>query len=150
MATVINSYNGNGLTLGAYVDGILTQNNEAGGVPSAPHSNFWDTLDHAGFTTGNVPGVSFGPSPPYPILDLKTPTNSNFVLALQGVGPLFDNNTGAFGQMPGNANPPSMPYFTTAQIQPIHRLDHERLPQSRRHVRAIGRIVPGTSRWRAV
>jgi len=45
--------------------------------------------------------------------------NSNFVLALQGVGPLFDNNTGAFGQMPANANPPAMPFFTAAQIQPI-------------------------------
>jgi hypothetical protein len=33
--------------------------------------------------------------------------------------PLFDNNTGAFGQMPANANPPAMPFFTAAQIQPI-------------------------------
>jgi hypothetical protein len=41
------------------------------------------------------------------------------VLALQGIGPLFDNNTGAFGQMPANANPPAMPFFTAAQIQPV-------------------------------
>jgi hypothetical protein len=34
---VIDSYNGSGLTLGAYIDGILKQNNEAGGVASAPH-----------------------------------------------------------------------------------------------------------------
>jgi hypothetical protein len=115
----IDSYNGNGLTLGAYIDGILKQNNEAGGVAGAPHSNFWDTLNHNEFTTGNVPGVKFGPSPPYPILVVGNGANSNFVLALQGIGPLFDNNTGAFGQMPANANPPAMPFFTAAQVQPI-------------------------------
>jgi hypothetical protein len=119
MATVIDSYNGNGLTLGAYVDGILTQNGEIGGVPSAPHDNFWDTLSYNEFTTGTVPGVNFGPNPPYPIIDQQHPENSNFVQALQGVGPLFNNNDGAFGQMPANANPPSQPYFTSAQIEPI-------------------------------
>jgi len=117
--TVIQSYNGTGLTLGAYIDGILKQNNEAGGVPSAPHKNFWDTLSYKDFTTGNVPGVTSGPNPPYPILVVGNGANSNFVLALQGIGPLFDNNTGAFGQMPANANPPAMPYFTSDQIQPI-------------------------------
>jgi len=116
---VIQSYNGTGLTLGAYIDGILKQNNEAGGVPSAPHKNFWDTLSYKDCTTGNVPGVNFGPNPPYPILVVGNGANSNFVLALQGVGPPFDNNTGAFGQMPANANPPAMPYFTSDQIQPI-------------------------------
>jgi hypothetical protein len=120
MATgVIDSYNGSGLTLGAYIDGILQQNNEAGGVAAAPHKNFWDTLNYNEFTTGNVPGVNSGPNPPYPILVVGDGANSNFVLALQGAGQLFDNNTGAFGQMPANANPPAMPFFTAAQIQPI-------------------------------
>jgi len=120
MATpVINSYNGSGQTLSAYIDGILTQNNEIGGVTSAPHQNFWDTMSYAEFTTGNVPGVNFGPNPPYRILIPGNADNSNFIQALQGVGPLFDNDTGAFGQMPADANPPTMPFFTDAQIQPI-------------------------------
>jgi hypothetical protein len=118
-SVVINSYNGNGLTLGAYVDGILTQNNEIGGVASAPHQNFWVTLSYSEFTTGNVPGVNFGPNPPYPIIDKTNPKQSNFLLALQGVGPLFNNNDGAFGQMPADADPPSMPFFTDDQIAPI-------------------------------
>lgn len=115
----IDSFNGSGLTLRAYIDAILQQNNESGGVSSAPHRNFWDTMGYTDFTTGNVPGVNFGPNPPYKILILGDGANSNFVQALQGVGPLFDNNTGAFGQMPANANPPAMPYFTAQQIQPI-------------------------------
>jgi hypothetical protein len=119
MKNSIDSYNGNGLTLAAYLDGILQRNNEAGGVASSPHKNFWDTLTYQEFTTGNVPNVSFGPSPPYTVLVVGDATKSNFVLALQGVGPLFDNNSGAFGQMPANANPPSMPFLTDAEIQPI-------------------------------
>jgi hypothetical protein len=119
MATVIDSYNGTGLTLGAYVDSILQQNNENSGVANAPHKGFWSTLSYAEFTTGNVPGVTFGPNPPYPILVVGNGATSNFVQALQGVGPLFDNNTGAFGEMPANANPPAMPFFTDAQIAPI-------------------------------
>jgi hypothetical protein len=66
-----------------------------------------------------TPGVSFGPTAPYPILVVGNGANSNFVLALQGVGPLFDNNTGAFGEMPANANPPAMPFVTSEEIQPI-------------------------------
>jgi hypothetical protein len=116
---VIDSYNGSGLTLGAYIDGILKQNNEYDGVAVAPHKYFWDTLNYSQFTKGNVPGVNFGPSPPHPILVVGNGANSNFVLALQGVGPLFDNDTGAFGQMPADASPPAMPFFTAAQIQPI-------------------------------
>jgi hypothetical protein len=115
----IDSYNGNGLTLGNYIDSILTQNNEAGGVPSAPHKNFWDSLSYVQFTTGNVPGVNFGPSPPYPIIAQWNGAASNFVMALQGKGPLFDPDNGAFGQMPANANPPSMPFFTADQVAPI-------------------------------
>jgi hypothetical protein len=117
--TKIDSYNGTGTTLAAYVNGILQQNNEASGVPSAPHKNFWETMSYEQFTTGNVPGVSFGPSPPYRILVAGDGAKSNFVLALQGTGPLFDPNNGVFGQMPANASPPASPYFTPAQIQPI-------------------------------
>jgi len=119
MATVIDSYNGSGLTLSAYIDSILQQNGESAGVASAPHHGFWNTLSYADFTTGNVPGVNFGPNPPYPILVLGNGAASNFVQALQGVGPLFDNNNGAFGEMPANANPPAMPFFTDTQIAPI-------------------------------
>ena len=114
-----DSYNGNGLTLAAYLDGILQRNNELNGVATAPHKNFWETLTYQQFTTGNVPGISFGPRPPYPILVIGDAASSNFVLALQGAGPLFDNNTGAFGQMPANANPPAVPFLTAAEIQPI-------------------------------
>ena len=115
----IDSYNGNGLTLAAYLDGILKRNNEINGVATSPHKNFWETLAYQEFTTGNVPGVAFGPSPPYPILVAGNAANSNFVLALQGTGPLFDNNTGVFGEMPANANPPAMPFLTVDEIQPI-------------------------------
>ena len=115
----IDSYNGNGLTLATYLDGILQRNNEMNGVATSPHKNFWETLTYQQFTTGNVPGVVFGPTPPYPILVVGDAAHSNFVLALEGVGPLFDNNTGAFGEMPANANPPAIPFLTADEIQPI-------------------------------
>jgi hypothetical protein len=124
----IDSYNGTGTTLGSYIDGLLTQNGELDGVGNAPHLNFWDTLSYSQFTTGNVPGINGGPNPPYPILSLGDGANSNIVLALQGKGPLFDNNTGAFGQMPADANPPANPYFTDAQIQPIIDWINKRCP----------------------
>ncbi|MFL5253975.1 MAG: hypothetical protein ACJ8AI_13980 [Rhodopila sp.] len=119
--SVINSYNGTGLTLGAYINSILTQNQEIGGVagPSCPHKNFWESMSYTEFTTGNVPGVNFGPNPPYPVIVQWNGASSNIVLALQGKGPLFDPNNGAFGEMPANANPPSMPYFTADQVKPI-------------------------------
>jgi len=117
--TKIDSYNGTGQTLGNYIDGILKANNELAGVSGAPHLNFWDTLSYSDFINGTVPNVNFGPNPPYPIVELGNGLGSNFVLALQGQGPLFNNNDGAFGQMPQNANPPSMPYFTQEQVQPI-------------------------------
>jgi hypothetical protein len=119
IAQVIDSYNGSGLTLRAYINGVLKQNNLADGVASAPHLNFWDTLNHKEFTTGNVPGVDIGPRPPYPILVCGNAANSNLVMALQGKGPLFDKDTGEFGRMPANASPPEMPYFTDVQIEPI-------------------------------
>jgi hypothetical protein len=117
MSTTINSYNGTGTTLGGYLDGILAANNEIGGVPNAPHESFWTKLNYQQFTTGAVPGVG-GSGSPYPILQVGNGANSNFVQALQGVGPLF-GPTGSIGQMPADANPPGMPFLTTAQIQPI-------------------------------
>jgi hypothetical protein len=116
---VIKSFNGSGLTLRAYINGILKQNNLADGVADAPHQNFWDKLSYKEFTTGNVPGVDAGPNPPYRILVVGDGANSNLVLALQGKGPLFDKDTGAIGRMPANANPPEMPFFTDTQIEPI-------------------------------
>jgi hypothetical protein len=116
--TVINSYNGSGLTLRAYINGILKQNQLADGVADAPHGNFWDTLSYKEFTTGNVPGVEDGPTPPYRILIVGNAANSNLVMALQGKGPLF-GNAGAFPQMPANAEPPGKPYFSAAQVEPI-------------------------------
>jgi hypothetical protein len=117
---IIDSYNGNGLRLGAYVNSILQQNNLAYGVARAPHANFWDSLSYREFTTGDVPGLkNFGPMSSYRILVTGDGTNSNFVLALQGIGPLFDDITGVFGRMPPNAVPPGRPFFTDAQIDPI-------------------------------
>lgn len=52
---VIDSYNGNGTTLGNYVDSILKQNGEMGGVALAPHKNFWDTLNYRILPPGMFP-----------------------------------------------------------------------------------------------
>lgn len=116
---VIDSFNGRGLTLRAYINDILKQNKLADGVADAPHQNFWDKLNYGEFTTGNIPGVDFGPSPPYRILVVGDGANSNIVMALQGKGPLFNKDNGEFGRMPANADPPGMPYFTDQQIQAI-------------------------------
>jgi hypothetical protein len=118
-ARAIDSFNGSGLTLRAYINDILKQNKLADGVADAPHMNFWDKLNYREFTTGNVPGVDFGPSPPYKILVVGDGANSNIVMALQGKGPLFNKDNGEFGRMPANAEPPGMPYFTDEQIQSI-------------------------------
>jgi hypothetical protein len=111
MSTTINSYNGTGTTLGGYIDGILTpsQNQDVAGG-GCPHHAFWTTLNYKDFTTGNVPGVGS-----YPILVIGNAANSNLVQALQGVGPLFNPNSGTFGQMPADGPP----FFTAEQVQPI-------------------------------
>ena len=116
---VIASFNGSGLTHRAHINDVLKQNKLTDGVASAPHLNFWDKLNYTEFTTGNVPGVTEGPNPPYRILVVGDGANSNLVMALQGKGPLFDKDNGAFGRMPANAEPPEMPFFTAEQIQPI-------------------------------
>lgn len=90
---------------------VLTQNGEMGGVGNSPHRAFWSDLTYTQFTTGNVPGVN----PGVPILVVGNSASSNIIQALQGVGPLFNNNTGTYGQMPANGPP----YFTAAQIADI-------------------------------
>ena len=127
-ATAIASFNGRGLTLRAYINNILKQNKLAEGVADAPHMNFWDKLSYKEFTTGNIPGVTEGPSPPYRILVVGDGANSNLVMALQGKGPLFNKDDGAFGRMPANAEPPEKPYFTDEQIQPIIDWINRRCP----------------------
>ena len=126
--TVIASFNGRGLTLRAYINDILKQNKLADGVANAPHENFWEKLSYKEFTTGNMPGVTEGPSPPYRILVVGDGANSNLVMALQGKGPLFNKDNGAFGRMPANAEPPEKPYFTDEQIQPIIDWINKRCP----------------------
>jgi hypothetical protein len=90
---------------------VLTENGEIGGVSNSPHGAFWTKLTYTQFTTGNVPGVN----PPTPILVIGDSAKSNIILSLQGIGPLFDPNTGRFGQMPANGPP----FFTLAQIAEI-------------------------------
>ena len=45
---------------------------------------------------------------PLKILVVGKPEESNLILSLSGVGPLFDNDTGAIGRMPKDG-PPWMP-----------------------------------------
>jgi hypothetical protein len=99
-----------------FISSVLTQNGESGGVASAPHKAFWSNLSYNDFVTGNVPGVTDpNTGKPIPILVKGNSAASNLILSLQGTGPLFDPNTGAFGQMPANGPP----MFTAAQIQEI-------------------------------
>ncbi len=85
--------------LQVYLDDFLTSNGEAPVGP--PHKNFWDTMSYQDFISGNVPGVN----PPVRILVAGDGLGSNFVQALMGVGPLFDPNSGSYGQMPANGPP---------------------------------------------
>jgi len=99
-----------------FISDILTANGEAGGVPGAPHRAFWTTLLYNDFVNGNVPNVLDPTSnKPVPILVKGNSAQSNLILSLQGKGPLFDPNTGAFGQMPANGPP----MFTADQIQQL-------------------------------
>jgi hypothetical protein len=93
------------------INDVLTQNGESAGVHDAPHGAFWSTLTYSEFTTGNVPNVN----PPVPILEIGNSAQSNIILALQGEGPLFDPNTGTYGEMPANGPP----YFTADQVAQI-------------------------------
>jgi hypothetical protein len=92
-----------------YISQVLTQNGQS--ADGAPHGAFWSGLSYTQFTTGNVPGVN----PPVPVLVVGNAAASNIIQALQGVGPLFNPNTGTYGQMPASGPP----FFTTAQIAEI-------------------------------
>jgi hypothetical protein len=90
-----------------FIKGVLNTN---GDLPvGGPHKEFWSTLTYPQFTTGNVPGVN----PAVKILVVGDSKNSNIILALQGVGPLF-GPAGRYGQMPRNGTP-----FTNDQIDVI-------------------------------
>jgi hypothetical protein len=85
-------------------------------VAGAPHKAFWATMPYDDFVNGAVPGVQDpNTGGPLPILVKGNSAKSNLILSLQGNGPLFDPNTGAFGQMPANGPP----MFTGDQIQQI-------------------------------
>lgn len=103
MAT-INSY----AELQQYLDNFLQTNNETPVGP--PHKAFWDTMLYKDFISGNVPGIN----PPVKILVVGNGLGSNLVQALMGVGPLFDPNSGKYGQMPANGPP----YFQDAGPTP--------------------------------
>jgi hypothetical protein len=55
------------------------------------------------------------PTNQVPILIKGKSAQSNLILSLRGMGPMFDPNIGSFGQMPANGPP----MFTADQIQHI-------------------------------
>jgi hypothetical protein len=98
-----------------FIDGVLAQNGEQGGVPHSPHKAFWRTLNYDQFLTGNVPGVTDpNTGQPMPILVKGKSAESNLILSLQGQGPIFGPD-GPIGQMPANGPP----FFTADQIASI-------------------------------
>jgi len=97
-----------------FIDQILTQNGEQGGVPVSPHAAFWLTMTYDQFVNGNVPGVTDDAGNPMKILVKGDSANSNLILSLQGTSGIFGPN-GSIGQMPANGPP----FFTTDQIASI-------------------------------
>jgi hypothetical protein len=100
-----------------HLNTILTANGQLSDTQHAPHHDWWNSMTHQEFTTGNVPGVSDPVTgKPMPILVVGNSSQSNLILALQGaVNTPFDPNSGAFGQMPADGPP----FFDPAQIQPL-------------------------------
>jgi hypothetical protein len=99
----------------SFMTQVLTDNQEMAGIAGAPHKAFWNTLPYNDFVMGNVPNVTDPGGQPVPILVKGESARSNLLLALRGEGPLFDPNTGAFGQMPANGPP----MFTAEQVKAI-------------------------------
>lgn len=98
-----------------FIDQILTQNDEQGGVGASPHKAFWSTLTYDQFVTGNFPGVTDPDTgQPMPILVNGNSAKSNLILSLQGQGPIF-GPAGSIGQMPANGPP----FFTPDQVASI-------------------------------
>jgi hypothetical protein len=97
-----------------FIDQVLTENNERGGVGFSPHKAFWRSLTYDQLVNGNVPGVTEPKTgQPIPILVKGDSAQSNLILALQGSGPLFSPDE--FGQMPANGPP----FFSADQIASI-------------------------------
>jgi hypothetical protein len=97
-----------------FIDQVLANNNEQGGVPNAPHQAFWRKLTYEQFVSGTVPGVTDPDTgQPIPILMKGDSANSNLIHSLKGEGPLFGPD--GFGQMPANGPP----FFTADQIASI-------------------------------
>lgn len=111
------------ITLNSYADvqkhlnDILIANGQMNDTKRAPHKDWWNSMSYQQFVSGNVPGVS-DPNTglPMPILVKGNAAQSNIILALQGApGTVFNNNSGAIGQMPADGPP----FFTQEQIQPL-------------------------------
>jgi len=97
--------------LKSFIDNILSQNGQSADVARSPHNAFWNNLTYEQFVNGNAPGVD----PPVKILIVGNSAQSNIILSLRGSGPLFDPNTGTYGQMPADGPP----FFTAEQINAI-------------------------------
>jgi hypothetical protein len=98
----LNSYD----DVKALLNGFLAA---AGITITRSHGVFWNTLKFADFRDGNVPNVSDPTTgAPLKILVVGKPDESNIILALQGIGPLFDNTIGTITRMPFGG-PPWMP-----------------------------------------
>lgn len=108
-----------------FISQILTANNQTGDVANAPHKAFWSNLTYSQFVSGNVPGVADpNTGKPMPILVKGNSAQSNIIMALRGVGPLFDAN-GSYGQMPADGPP----FFTDDQITSIANWIDANCPQ---------------------
>jgi hypothetical protein len=99
-----------------FITTILTQHNQMNGAKKSPHKDFWNSLSYNDFVNGSIPGVEDPDTgAPVPILIKGNSADSNLILSLRGMGPLFDPDSGAFGQMPANGPP----MFTAAQIKEL-------------------------------
>jgi hypothetical protein len=96
-----------------FITQVLTQNGDIGKLGGSPHGAFWNTTYNQ-FVTGNVPNVDDpNTGQPMPILVNGNSAQSNLIIALLGIGPIFGGN-GPIGQMPEGGTP-----FTLDQIKSI-------------------------------
>lgn len=108
-----------------FIAQVLAVNNQTGDVAASPHKAFWSNLTYDQFVGGNVPGV-LDPNTgnPMPILVKANSARSNIIMALRGIGPIFNSN-GPFGQMPADGPP----FFTDDQISSIANWIDANCPQ---------------------
>ena len=107
--TPLNTY----LDVQKFITQVVTQNGDLPKVMNANHQNFW-TLAYNDFVTGNVPGETDPDTGnPLPILVKGNAAQSNLIIALLGIGPVFGVN-GSIGQMPRGGT-----QFTLDQIRSI-------------------------------